>query len=69
MNYDSPSVSQPEALKQETPEVAQGNQYAYPSSAPDFTYENTQQFNTAFTHPQTSSQMQSLASLSSVMVI
>uniref|UniRef100_A0A2N9EJG6 GBF-interacting protein 1 N-terminal domain-containing protein n=1 Tax=Fagus sylvatica TaxID=28930 RepID=A0A2N9EJG6_FAGSY len=67
VNYDSPSVSQPEALKQETPEVAQGNQYAYPSSAPDFTYENTQQFNTAFTHPQTSTQMQSLASLSSVM--
>ncbi|KAG2689090.1 hypothetical protein I3843_09G122800 [Carya illinoinensis] len=26
-NYDSPSVSQPEVLKQQTPEVAQGNQY------------------------------------------
>lgn len=69
VNYDSPSVSQPETLKQETTEVAQGNQYAFPSSAADFTYENTQQFNNAFTHPQTSSPMQSLAALSSVMVI
>ncbi|KAM3748572.1 hypothetical protein ACB098_05G118900 [Castanea mollissima] len=67
VNYDSPSVSQPETLKQETTEVAQGNQYAFPSSAADFTYENTQQFNNAFTHPQTSSPMQSLAALSSVM--
>ncbi|KAK7840857.1 gbf-interacting protein 1 [Quercus suber] len=67
VNYDSPSVSQPEALKQETTEVAQGNQYAFPSSAADFTYENTQQFNNAFTHPQTSSPMQSLAALSNVM--
>ncbi|KAK9981927.1 hypothetical protein SO802_035189 [Lithocarpus litseifolius] len=68
VNYDSPSVSQPEALKQEATEVAQGNQYAFPSSAADFTYENTQQFNNAFTHPQTSSPMQSLAALSSVMI-
>ncbi|XP_041025705.1 uncharacterized protein LOC121266066 isoform X3 [Juglans microcarpa x Juglans regia] len=66
-NYDSPSVSQPEVLKQQTPEVAQGNQYTFPSSAPDFTYESPQQFNAAFTHPQTSSQMQNLASFSSVM--
>lgn len=67
-NYDSPPVSQPEVLKQQTPEVAQGNQYAFASSAPDFTYESPQQFNAAFTHPQTSSQMQNLASFSSVMV-
>lgn len=66
-NYDSPSVSQPEVLKQETPEVAHGNQYTFPSSAPDFTYESTQQYNTSFTHPQTSSQMQNLSSFSSVM--
>lgn len=67
--YDSPSVSQEEALKQETTEADQVNQYSYPSSAPGFTYESSQQLNAPFTHPQTSSQMQNLAPFSSVMVI
>ncbi|KAL5839173.1 hypothetical protein ACOSQ4_011781 [Xanthoceras sorbifolium] len=66
-DYDSPSVSQPEVLKQETPEAAQENQYPFPSSGPGYTYENAQQLNTAFAHPQASSQMQNLASFSNVM--
>lgn len=67
-DYDSPSASPPEVLKQETPEAAQGNQYVFPS-APGFAYENSQQLNVAFSHPQTSSQMQNIAPFSSVMVI
>ncbi|XP_031284503.1 GBF-interacting protein 1-like [Pistacia vera] len=66
-DYDPPSVSQPEVLKQETPEVAQENQYSFPSSAPGYTYENAQQLNTAFPHQQASSQMQNLVPFSSVM--
>ncbi|KAK1556480.1 hypothetical protein Q3G72_005643 [Acer saccharum] len=66
-DYDSPSVSQPEVLKQETPEASQENQYQFPSSAPGYTYENAQQLNAAFTHPQASSQMQNLAAFSNVM--
>lgn len=65
--YDSPSVSQEEALKQETTEADQVNQYSFPSSAPGFTYESSQQLNAPFNHPQTSSQMQNLAPFSSVM--
>ncbi|CAB4276363.1 unnamed protein product [Prunus armeniaca] len=65
-DYDSPSASPPEVLKQETPEAAQGNQYVFPS-APGFAYENSQQLNVAFSHPQTSSQMQNIAPFSSVM--
>ncbi|PON41739.1 GBF-interacting protein [Parasponia andersonii] len=65
--YDSSSVPQAEALKQETSEADQGNQYAFPSSAPGFSYESSQQLNVAFSHPQTSAQMQNLAPFSSVM--
>ncbi|KAF5738300.1 hypothetical protein HS088_TW13G01196 [Tripterygium wilfordii] len=66
-NYDSPSVSQPEVLKQETTEVFQGNQYAFPASSPNYTYDNTQQLNAAFNHQQTSTQIQNLAPFSSMM--
>lgn len=65
-NYESPSVPQPEVLKEETPE-AQANQYTFPSSAPGYTYENSQQLNAAFNNPQTSSQMQNITPFSSVM--
>ncbi|KAF2282814.1 hypothetical protein GH714_043105 [Hevea brasiliensis] len=65
-NYDSPSVPQPEVLE-ETPEAAQVNQYAFPSSAPGYTYDNAQQLNAAFNNPQTSSQMPNVAPFSSVM--
>ncbi|GAV79585.1 DUF1296 domain-containing protein [Cephalotus follicularis] len=64
-NYDSPSVSQPEVLKQEAAEESQGNQYTFPS-APVYDYENTE-LDAAFTSQQTSSQMQNLAPFSSVM--
>ncbi|XP_015867039.3 uncharacterized protein LOC107404589 isoform X2 [Ziziphus jujuba] len=66
-DYESSPASQAEVLKQETPEAAQGNQYSFPSAAPGFNYEGSQQLNVPFTHPQTSSQMQNLASFSSVM--
>ncbi|XP_021676328.2 uncharacterized protein LOC110661852 isoform X3 [Hevea brasiliensis] len=66
-NYDSPSVPQPEVLKEETSEAAQVNQYAFPSSAPGYNYDNSQQLNAAFNNPQTSSQMQNIAPFSSVM--
>ncbi|KAJ8761327.1 hypothetical protein K2173_001383 [Erythroxylum novogranatense] len=66
-NFDSPTVTQPEGLKEETTEVLQGNQYVFPSAAPSYSYDNPQQMNAMFNNPQTSSQMQNIASLSSVM--
>ncbi|XP_011045309.1 PREDICTED: uncharacterized protein LOC105140253 isoform X2 [Populus euphratica] len=66
-NYDSSSVPQSENLKEETSEATQGNQYAFPSSTPGYSYENTQQLNVAFNNPQTSTQMQNIAPFSSVM--
>lgn len=66
-SYESPSASQPEVLKQETSEVGQGNHYNFPSSAPGYTFENSQQLNAAFTHSQTNSQMQNLTPFSNVM--
>ncbi|EEF42715.1 conserved hypothetical protein [Ricinus communis] len=66
-NYDSPAGPQPEVLKEETPEAAQGNQYAFPSSASGYTFENSQQLNAAFSNPQTSSQMQNMTPFSNVM--
>ncbi|XP_059664778.1 uncharacterized protein LOC132311070 isoform X2 [Cornus florida] len=67
-SYDLPSASQPDVLKQENTEVANGNQYTFSSSSnPGYTFENAQQLNTAFPHSQTSSQMQNLAPFSSVM--
>lgn len=69
-DYDSPPVSQPsEVLKQESPDAVHENQYSFPSSAPGYSYENAQQLNAAFAHQQASSQMQNLASFSSMMVI
>lgn len=66
-DYDSPSVPQPEVLKQETPEADQGIQYTFPS-APGFAYDSSQQLNMTFSHQQ-SSQMQNNAPFSSMMVI
>ncbi|CAK9139273.1 unnamed protein product [Ilex paraguariensis] len=67
-SYDSPSASQPEVLKQENPELLDGNHYAFPSSTPRYTFENAQEMNTAFSQSQTSSQMQNLGPFSSAMV-
>ncbi|TQD81184.1 hypothetical protein C1H46_033213 [Malus baccata] len=67
-DYESPSVSQAEILKQETHEPDQGNQYVF-SSAPGFAYENSQQLDAAFSHQQTSSQMQNMAPFSNVMAL
>lgn len=61
--FDATSVSLPDLLKQEAPEVAQENQYSFPSPATSYTFEKSQQLNTSFVHSQTSSQMQGLPSL------
>ncbi|XP_030515966.2 uncharacterized protein LOC115729515 [Rhodamnia argentea] len=66
-SYEAPSASQPDSLKQQSVETTSGNQYNFPSSAPGFSYDNTQHLNAAFTHQQTSSQLQNLASFSSVL--
>lgn len=68
-NYEATEDSQPAVLKQDASEAAQGNQYAFPSSASGYSYENSQQLNPAFTHQQTSTQMQNLTPFSSVMVM
>ncbi|WCJ27321.1 hypothetical protein M5689_009074 [Euphorbia peplus] len=66
-NYESPAVPQPEVLKEEIPEAVQGNQYAFPPSAPGYSYDNSQQLNAAFSNQPTSSQMQNINQFSSVM--
>ncbi|KAM7256151.1 hypothetical protein ACFE04_011892 [Oxalis oulophora] len=67
-NYDSPSVSQADVLNQDPAEESQANQYAFPSSAPGFNYENAQQqLNAAFSQQQTNSQMQHLSPYSNLM--
>lgn len=65
--YDASSASQPEELlKPESAEVTHGNQYAFPSSNPGYTFDDAQHLNAAFN--QTSSQMQNLAQFSNIMV-
>lgn len=68
-NYDHTSISQQEASKPERPEIAQENQYSFPSSSHGFTYENAQQPEVTFPPLQTSSQMQNLAPFAAVMVM
>ncbi|KAK2438357.1 RNA polymerase II degradation factor protein [Trifolium repens] len=65
--YEHYSISQPEALKSEPSETAQENQYSFPSSSHEFTYENAQQPDVSYPHSQTSSQIQNLSPFSSVM--
>lgn len=62
-DFGATSVSQQDMLRQEAPEVPQGNQYSFPSPAANYAFENSQQLNTSFAHSQTSSQMQGLPSL------
>ncbi|KAK5792292.1 GBF-interacting protein 1-like [Gossypium arboreum] len=66
-NYEVPEDSQPEVLKQDVSEAAQGSQYSFPPSASGYNYENSEQLNPSFAHMQTSSQMQNLNPFSSVM--
>lgn len=67
--YEHSSISQSEALKSEPTETAQENQYSFPSSSHEFTYENVQQPDATYPHSQTSSQIQNLSPFSSVMVM
>ncbi|KAL4388797.1 hypothetical protein GQ457_09G003490 [Hibiscus cannabinus] len=66
-NYEVPEDSRQEVLKQDASEAAQGSQYTFPPSVPGYNYENLEQLNPAFTHMQTSTQMQDLNPFSSVM--
>ncbi|KAF8413613.1 hypothetical protein HHK36_001605 [Tetracentron sinense] len=66
-SYDSTSSSQPEVMKQETPEATHGHSYTFPSSVPDYTFENSQQLNAALSYAQTNSHMPNLGPFSSVM--
>ncbi|KAK8608102.1 hypothetical protein V6N13_023536 [Hibiscus sabdariffa] len=66
-NYELPEESRPEVLKQDASETAQGSQYTFPPSAAGYNYENPEQLNPAFTHMQTSAQIQDLNPFSSVM--
>ncbi|XP_073297399.1 uncharacterized protein [Primulina huaijiensis] len=66
-SYDASSASQPEDLKPEHAEVADGNQYLFQAPNPDYTYNEVQQLNAAFSQSQTSSQMQTLTPFSNVM--
>ncbi|XP_021837023.1 uncharacterized protein [Spinacia oleracea] len=65
-NFDAPSASQQDMLKQEAPEIAQANQYSFPSSTANYGFDNSQQLN-SYANLQTSSQMQGMPSLSGVM--
>ncbi|XP_042042091.1 uncharacterized protein LOC121787440 isoform X1 [Salvia splendens] len=63
--YDEPSASQPEELKPESTEVAQGNQYPFQPVNPGYALDDTRRLNAAFN--ETSSQMHNLAQFSNVM--
>ncbi|KAK8992482.1 hypothetical protein V6N11_048561 [Hibiscus sabdariffa] len=66
-NYELPEDSRPEVLKQDASEAAQGSQYTFPPTAAGYNYENPEQLNPAFTHMQTSAQIQNLNPFPSVM--
>ncbi|KAK8678131.1 hypothetical protein V6N13_143642 [Hibiscus sabdariffa] len=67
-NYEATEDSQPAVLKQDASEATQGSHYTVPSSAYGYNYENSQQLNPAFIHPQTNTQIENLTPFSSVMV-
>lgn len=70
-NVGPPSSSQPEVLKQDgAVEATHGYQYPLPSSQLSYVIESATQVNAAgYSYSQTHSQMQSLSSFSSVLVM
>ncbi|XP_076904934.1 uncharacterized protein LOC143560537 isoform X2 [Bidens hawaiensis] len=68
-NYDLPSGSQRDSLKQENAEVAHGNQFGFPSSTPGsgYSFDSTQLLNPGFPQSQTSEQMPDTTPFSNVM--
>ncbi|XP_076931133.1 uncharacterized protein LOC143596172 [Bidens hawaiensis] len=68
-NYDLPSASQAEVLKQENAEVAHGNQYSFPSPTPGpgYSFDSTHLLNPGFPQSQTPSQIPNAAPFSNVM--
>ncbi|KAK4787338.1 hypothetical protein SAY86_011171 [Trapa natans] len=67
VNFDTIPASRSELLQPETTEDVPGSQYTFTSSAPGYSYENSQNLNAAFGHTQTSSQVQNLAPFSDVL--
>lgn len=65
--YEHSSITQPDGLKSEPHETAQENQYSFPSSSHEYTYENAQQPDATYPHSQTSAQIQNLSPFSNVM--
>ncbi|KAI4371795.1 hypothetical protein MLD38_010104 [Melastoma candidum] len=66
-NYEAPSDSSPEVLKQHQGESFAGNPYAFSSSASEYNYEHSQALDSTFTHMQASSPMQNLAPFSDLL--
>ncbi|KAI3495557.1 hypothetical protein L1887_37900 [Cichorium endivia] len=68
-NYDLPSASQTEVLKQENADVAHASQYSFASSTPGqgYTFDSTQLLNPSFPQSQTPTQMQTATPFSNVM--
>lgn len=68
-NYDMPSASEPELIRDDTVNNTHELQYNFPSLSGYGASTSTQHSATAFSHPQTNLQMQNFASLSTLMVI
>ncbi|XP_058095213.1 GBF-interacting protein 1-like isoform X2 [Magnolia sinica] len=70
-SIDYPLSSQPEVIKHDTAaEVAHGHRYPFPSSLPDYAFENATEMNAAtYPYAQTSSQLQNLIPFSSEMAV
>ncbi|XP_047333391.1 uncharacterized protein LOC124936905 isoform X2 [Impatiens glandulifera] len=67
-NYESPSVSQHEALNKEIGDVSRDSQYTFPSVTSNYNYESSQLLNAALPHhPQFSSQLHNLPPFSTIM--
>nr|XP_010924304.1 signaling mucin HKR1 [Elaeis guineensis] len=66
-NLDLPSASQPEVIRNDTLDATHGLQYSFPSVS-GYAFSSTSQPNeAAYTHPQGTTQMQNLSSLSNLM--
>ncbi|PKU59115.1 uncharacterized protein LOC110098701 isoform X1 [Dendrobium catenatum] len=67
VNYDMPSASEPELIRDDAVNTTHELQYNFPSLSGYGTSTSAQQSATAFSHPQTNLQMQNFASLSTLM--
>ncbi|KAI0523190.1 hypothetical protein KFK09_005582 [Dendrobium nobile] len=67
VNYDMPSASEPELIRDDAVNTTHELQYNFPSLSGYGTSTSAQHSATAFSHPQTNLQMQNFASLSTLM--